>query len=97
MAPREMPSTRGTTTEVGDGEPFALVPLVERISATVSTATPDMVEAGRLQGLEDRLGGVNLLLAILSLVLAVWRPGEGRQRAVEAHSGGQHPPVSSVS
>lgn len=56
-----------------------LVPLVRRISELMTDLGPDLVEAARLQHREDVLGGVNLLLGLLSLVLAVWRPrpGEG--------------------
>jgi hypothetical protein len=59
---------------------LALVPLVSRIGALLAGASPDLAEAARLQGLEDRLGGVNLLSALACLLLAVWRPGQARRR-----------------
>jgi len=58
---------------------LALVPLVHRIGALLVQSPPSLTEAGRLQGLEDRLGAVNLLLAVGCLALGVWRPGTGRR------------------
>ena len=62
---------------------FGLVPLVGRISALVAQPLPDLAEAARLQGLEDRLGGLNLLLALVAFALAVWRPRLARRGSAE--------------
>ncbi len=65
---------------------FGLVPLVGRISGLLAQPLPDLAEATRLQHLEDGLGGLNLVMALVAFALAVWRPRRARRGSPEIAS-----------